>query len=664
MSLSFPSLIVVSMDLFLQQLTMFTTFLFLPLMINSVSFNITHFDSKLRNIEYRGDARHSSGIIELNTDYIYLRGQVICREPVRLQDFDKKQLADFTTHFSFIIDTLRQNPQEYGDGLVFFIVPVGFQSPASSAGGGLGLFPNILMSELSQQKHQIVTVEFDSFVNKQWDPPYEHVGINMNSLNSSVYTPWNSSFHSGHIADVWISYNSSTKKLSVSWSYQVSSSPQENSTLTFYVDLREVLPMEWVTVGIGAATGLRYERHILKSWQFSSTLDSMEIKGSKSDKIKMIILLCFGALIVGSVVTYFTIWGRNKLRNKQNIGTEGISLIWIIHDIERRAGPKRFSYKDLVSATNNFSDDRKLGQGGFGAVYKGHLTELDIDVAVKKFFGGSKLGGKDYIAEVTIVSRLRHRNLVHLIGWCHDRGQFLLVYEFMPNGSLDSHLFSNNCTLTWPTRYKICLGLGTAMFYLHNEWEQCVVHRDIKTGNVMLDSSFNVKLGDFGLARLMDHELGPRTTCLAGTLGYMAPEYVISGKASCKSDVFSFGVVTLEIVTGRKARDPIDNEMGLTQWVWDLYGQKKPLAVVDERLQMEFDEQQAKCMVLVGLWCAHPDYTLRPSIRQAIQVLNFEAEIPDLPLQMPVPMYQVPSASPPKSLVEPLISNSFSETGR
>ncbi|XWS09854.1 hypothetical protein CRYUN_Cryun39dG0025200 [Craigia yunnanensis] len=631
-------------------------------MINSVSFNITHFDSQIKNIEYRGDARPSSGAVELNKHYIYRLGQVICTEPVRLQDFDKKQLADFTTHFSFIIDTLGR--LDHGDGIVFFIVPVGFQSPENSAGGGLGLLPT-LMPELSQQKHQIVIVEFDSYANSDpWDPPYEHVGININSLNSSVYTPWEASSHFGETADVWISYNSSTKKLSVAWSYQLTSNPQENSTLTFYIDLREVLPMEWIKVGIGAATGVFSERHILKSWQFSSSLDFKETKGSKTDKIKMIVLLCSGALIVGSVVAYFTIWGRNKLRNKQNTSTEGISLIWIIHDLERRAGPRRFSFRDLVSATNNFSNDRKLGQGGFGAVYKGHLTELDIDVAVKKFSRGSKQGGKDYIAEVTIVSRLRHRNLVHLIGWCHDRGQFMLVYEFMPNGSLDSHLFSHNCTLTWATRYKICLGLATAVFYLHNDWEQCVVHRDIKTGNVMLDSSFNVKLGDFGLARLMDHELGPRTTCLAGTLGYMAPEYVISGKASSKSDVFSFGVVTLEIVTGRRARDPRNNDMGLTQWVWDLYGQEKPLAGVDERLQMEFDEQQAKCMVMVGLWCAHPDYTLRPSIRQAIQVLNFEAEIPDLPSQMPVLMYQVPSASPPESLVEPLISNSFSETGR
>lgn len=135
----------------------------------------------------------------------------------------------------------------------------------------------------------------------------------------------------------------------------------------------------------------------------------------------------------------------------------------------------------------------------------------------------------------------------------------------MQNGSLDSHLFSKNCALTWDMRYKICLGLANALDYLHNDWEQCVVHRDVKAANVMLDSKFNVKLGDFGLAKLMDHDLGRPTTHLAGTLGYMVPEYIKTGRPSSKSDVFSFGVVSLEIVTGRRSKDPRNYDIGL---VW------------------------------------------------------------------------------------------------
>jgi serine/threonine protein kinase len=150
-----------------------------------------------------------------------------------------------------------------------------------------------------------------------------------------------------------------------------------------------------------------------------------------------------------------------------------------------------------------------LGQGGFGAVYKGYLTDhLDMPIAVKKISRELKQEKKEYITEVKIISRLRHRNLLQLIGWSHNnKGKFLLVYEFMPNGSLDAHLFGKRSPLPWAVRYKISLGLAYALLYLHEEWEQCVVHQDIKSSNVMLDSSFIVKLGDFGLARLMNHEV-------------------------------------------------------------------------------------------------------------------------------------------------------------
>ncbi|PON97088.1 Serine/threonine protein kinase [Trema orientale] len=218
----------------------------------------------------------------------------------------------------------------------------------------------------------------------------------------------------------------------------------------------------------------------------------------------------------------------------------------------------------------------------------------------------------------------------------------------MPNGSLDSHLFGKRSPLTWAVRYKISVGLASALLYLHDEWERCVVHRDIKSSNVMLDSSFNVKLGDFGLARLMDHELGPQTTGLVGTLGYLAPEYVSTGRASKESDVYSFGVVALEIATGRKAVLDKDFEIGLVEWVWIAYGKGKLLSVVDEKMGMDFDQKQVECLMIVGLWCAHPDRSLRPSIKQAIQVLNFGITWPNLPTSMPVPVYHViptPSSS-------------------
>ncbi|KAK7839404.1 l-type lectin-domain containing receptor kinase ix.1 [Quercus suber] len=177
-----------------------------------------------------------------------------------------------------------------------------------------------------------------------------------------------------------------------------------------------------------------------------------------------------------------------------------------------------------------------------------------------------------------------------------------------------------------------------------SEWEQCVVHRDIKSSNIMLDSNFNAKLGDFGLARLVDHELGLQTTVVAGTMGYLAPECFTTGTASKESDVYSFGVVCLEIACGRKPVDPQaePSKVRLVEWVWDLYGNGQLLEAVDKRLGMEFDEGQIKSLMVVGLWCCHPDPTSRPSIRQVIHVLKFEASLPILPSKLPVPMYVGP----------------------
>ncbi|CAM0901441.1 unnamed protein product [Alopecurus aequalis] len=319
-------------------------------------------------------------------------------------------------------------------------------------------------------------------------------------------------------------------------------------------------------------------------------------------------------------------------------------------EFEKGVGPRRFRYNELAVATNYFSDEEKLGEGGFGSVYRGYLKEADLHVAVKRISKGSQQGKKEYAAEVKIISRLRHRNLVQLIGWCHGGGELLLVYELMPNGSLDTHIHSAKSTLPWPLRHDIVLGLGSALVYLHQDWEQCVLHRDIKPSNLMLDASFNVKLGDFGLAKLIDHGQGSHTTKIAGTKGYMDPaECMITGRPSTESDVYSFGVVVLEIVCGRR---PIlvlrGNEaitMHLVQWVWDLYGDGRILDAADARLNGEFDDQEMERVIVAALWCAHPDMSLRPSIREAVNVMRFEAPLPSLPTEMPVATFVAPVRS-------------------
>ncbi|CAL8151015.1 unnamed protein product [Prunus armeniaca] len=201
----------------------------------------------------------------------------------------------------------------------------------------------------------------------------------------------------------------------------------------------------------------------------------------------------------------------------------------------------------------------------------------------------------------------------------------------MPNGSLDSHLFKEQSLLTWETRYKIAQGLASGLFYLHKEGEQCVLHRDIKSSNVMLDSNFIPKLGDFGLARLVDHGKQSQTTILAGTMGYMAPDYLNTGKAYKESDVYSFGVVALEIACGRKPIDPKygSSQINMVEWVWELYGEDRVIEAADPKLCGDFVEKQMECLMIVGLWCAHP-----------------EIPFPILPSKMPVATY----FTPPRSL--------------
>ena len=219
---------------------------------------------------------------------------------------------------------------------------------------------------------------------------------------------------------------------------------------------------------------------------------------------------------------------------------------------------------------------------------------------------------------------------------------FLFNYEFMLLPDITSYFFSFWASI----RYNIILGMGSALLYLHQEWEQCVVHRDIKPSNGMLDSSFNAKLGDFGLARLVNHSRAAHTTWLAGTMGYMDPECVVTSRASVQSDVYSFGVVLLEVACGRKPvvlEEEDESRVLLVQWVWDLYGRGELLDAADPRLNDGgFQPMEMERVLCVGLWCVHPDYASRASIRQAMSVLQFEAPLPELPLEMPVATYGPP----------------------
>ncbi|KAF9599835.1 hypothetical protein IFM89_001781 [Coptis chinensis] len=450
-------------------------------------FNISSFDPEDSQIIYGGDAQPSQGsdnnyFIEFNTvKFSNQVGRSTYSKPMHLWDSSTGELSDFTTNFSFLIDTL--NASIYGHGFAFFLAPLDFPIPINSAGGFLGLFNQTTSDAID--KNQIIFVEFDTYSNPQWDPPMEHVGINKNSITSSVYTGWNASMHSGESINTCITYNSANNNLTVVWHFGETPSFQNNYSLSYQVDMKQVLP-DWVTIGFTAATGTYRERHILHSWEFSSSLETNADNKNQLGKIKLIAIVVVPAVfLIVLVVIIYAVFRRKRLAKEKADQTSINFEIGV---------PRRFSYKELASATSNFSIERKLGEGGFGGVYRGTLANSSLDVAIKKISKESKQGKKEYMAEVKIISQLRHRNLVQLLGWCHERGEFLLVYDFMPQGSLDFHLFGNTSPLSWSVRYNIALGLASALLYLHEEREQCVVHRDIKSSNVMLDSDFNAKL--------------------------------------------------------------------------------------------------------------------------------------------------------------------------
>uniref|UniRef100_A0A2N9GZV7 Protein kinase domain-containing protein n=1 Tax=Fagus sylvatica TaxID=28930 RepID=A0A2N9GZV7_FAGSY len=639
---------------------------------SALSFNFTSFSSADSNITYERSAFPENQVIQLTEDKLTLEavGRATYYKPMHLWDKDSGNLTDFTTHFSFSIDS--KNQSVYGDGLAFFLAPLGSKIPMYTKGGStMGLARDD--QAMNSVDNPFVAVEFDIYSNEYWDPPGEHVGIDINSMKSIADMSWygNIAIMEGKKNEAWIRYNSSSYNLSVVFTGFRYGVPIRQF-LSANVDLSRYLP-EWVTFGFSATTGNSSAIHTIYSWDFKS---SLEIDNSttnpkdpvadtpspdlvpnqrKNNTLGLAIGFGIGGLVLvgGLALFLFALWKRNR-RDKEEDHVLGEN---IDEEFERGRGPKKFSYDELAHATNDFNDGEKLGQGGFGAVYKGFLRDSNSFVAVKKVAKGSKQGIKEYSSEVKIISRLRHRNLVQLIGWCHDRREeLLLVYEFMSNGSLDSHLYKKESVLIWAVRYKVAQGLASSLLYLHEEWEQCVLHRDIKSSNIMLDSHFNAKLGDFGLARLVDHAKGSQTTCAVGTMGYMAPEYYTNNRASKESDVYSFGIVALEIACGRKAINPVAprDEVVTVKWVRELHKRGEVLEAADQRLCGNFDTQQMERLIIVGLWCAHPDYNLRPSIRQAIHVLNFEAPLPNLPPDMPETTHLAPTVNRPESSLSAL----------
>ncbi|KAK4396210.1 L-type lectin-domain containing receptor kinase S.4 [Sesamum angolense] len=305
----------------------------------------------------------------------------------------------------------------------------------------------------------------------------------------------------------------------------------------------------------------------------------------------------------------------------------------VIESWELDIVPHRYKYQELKQATRGFKDSELLGFGGFGRVYKGTLPNSKTQVAVKRISHESKQGVREFVSEISSIGRLRHRNLVQLLGWCRRGADFLLVYDFMPNGSLDKFLFDEpNRVLSWQQRLKIIKGVASGLLYLHEGYEQIVIHRDIKASNVLLDGEMNGRLGDFGLAKLYDHGSNPGTTRVVGTLGYLAPELPRTGRATTCSDVFAFGTLLLEVACGRR---PIESkarpeDLVLVDYVWNKWKEGSILEVVDQKMKGDFDENEVVMILKLGIICSSNEQSARPSMRQVVSYLEGEVEIPEV----------------------------------
>ncbi|OAY26069.1 hypothetical protein MANES_16G019000v8 [Manihot esculenta] len=291
-----------------------------------------------------------------------------------------------------------------------------------------------------------------------------------------------------------------------------------------------------------------------------------------------------------------------------------------------------FDFSTILAATNNFSATNILGQGGFGSVYKGKLSNGQ-EIAVKRMSKNSKQGIREFKNEAILIAKLQHRNLVKLIGCCIQKKEQVLIYEYLPNKSLDSFLFDQErrFLLDWEMRFNIIIGIARGILYLHQDSRLRIIHRDLKSSNILLDGEMNPKISDFGMARLFrSDQIQDVTNRVVGTYGYMSPEYAVFGKFSVKSDVFSFGVILLEIISGKRSNgfNQEDTSLSLIGHVWDLWREGKALEIVDSSMESSYNHHEAMRCIQIGLLCVQENAANRPTMSAVYLMLSSETALP------------------------------------
>ncbi|ESQ42312.1 hypothetical protein EUTSA_v10015671mg [Eutrema salsugineum] len=570
-----------------------------------------------------------SGLLQLTNASTQQMGHAFFKQPFEFDPSVKK--LSFSTHF-------------VGHGIAF-VVSSSIDFTQADPTQYLGLF-NI--STNGSPSSQLLAIELDTVQSAEFDDiDKNHVGININSLKSvesasasyfSNTKGKNQSIKllSGDPLQVWVDYEDAI--LSVTLAPLRIQKPK-HPLLSRPINLTDIFSDQKWFFGFSAATGSLVSYQYILGWSFSrsrvllqrldlSKLPQIPHPRAKKEQTSplLIALLVLLALITLVALVGVYLYRRNKYAEFREA--------W-----EKEYGPHRFSYKSLYKATKGFDKDGRLGKGGFGEVYRGNLPRIG-DIAVKRVCHDANQG-------------LKQR-----------KGELLLVSEYMCNGSVDRYLFHREKPfLSWSQRFAILKDIASALNYLHTGASQVVLHRDIKASNVMLDSDFNGRLGDFGMARFEDYGDSLPGTAAVGTMGYMAPELTTMG-ASTRTDIYAFGTFMLEVICGRRPLDLkiADEKRHLIKWICDCWRRDSLADAIDTRMGLEYSEEETEMALKLGLLCTNIVVESRPTMEQVVQYINknlplpiFSPDSPGIGVSTPVLLETAftsrcslaPSASPP-----------------
>ncbi|XP_073107912.1 L-type lectin-domain containing receptor kinase S.1-like [Elaeis guineensis] len=630
-----------------------------------------------------GDARVDSSVLRLTNDSNYYSiGRAFFPSRLHLSTAPNRTLSSFST--SFVFSILPDIPSSPGFGLAF-VLSNSTSPPGAISGQYFGIFSN----STRQSPAPLLAVEFDTGQNPEFnDPDGNHVGIDLNFIQSAkthsagYYRNGSSGLEfipldmrSGKNIRAWIEFDGPQFQINVT--IAAAEDPRPPQPLISYTDpqIANYVSPE-MFVGFSASKVKWVEAQRILAWSLSDTggaareLNTSNLpvflpqsSSSSSSPSPGLIAgvscasVALAILVLSSGFYYYYRKKRAKIRE------EGKEEDEEDEEWELKYWPRRFSYEDLSNATDGFSKERLLGIGGFGKVYKGALpvsisrgiegggggeAEEVEEVAVKCVSHDSKQGLREFMAEISSIGRLQHRSLVPLRGWCRKGNELMLVYGYMPNGNLSQWIFDEGRreTMGWVARRRVLADVAEGLQYLHQGWEQVVLHRDVKSSNILLDGEMRGRLGDFGLAKLYERGAAPSNTRVVGTLGYLAPELALAATPTVASDVYSFGVVVLEAACGRRpierAARVEDEDWVLVEWVREMYAEGRLVEVAEKR--MEFREEEMELVLKLGLACCHPEPEKRPAMSEVVALL-LAAEGPGNPATDSAPISLSSSAA-------------------